>query len=130
LQPLSGGRKPDVGFREGTGPLGSTTAGTIGALLANPIVAAVLGVALGVGMLLVSRATARTVTPEDASLGMVRVGVAMVLRLLVALGALLCFYVWIRPGLVPFGIGLVAGFLVTIAVELFRLGGRSAPSAR
>jgi hypothetical protein len=81
-------------------------------------------------MLLLSRAVSRTMTPDDPQLGMMRVSVMMVLRLVVALAALLVFYVWIRPGLVPFGIGLIAGFLVMIAVELMKLGRRSSPSVR
>jgi hypothetical protein len=115
---------------EGTGTLGADAAGTLGAFFANPLVAGLLGVGLGTGMLLLSRATARTVTPDDAQLGMTRVAVMMVIRMVVAFVALLCYYVWLRSGLVPFGIGLIVGFLVMIAVELFRLGGRSTPSVR
>jgi zinc transporter ZupT len=81
-------------------------------------------------MLLIARATARTMTPDDPQIGFARVAVSMVLRLLAALAALLSYYVWIRPGLAPFGIGLIAGFLVMIAIEMFRLGRRSSPSVR
>ena len=81
-------------------------------------------------MLLISHATVRTMTPDDPQMGLARVAVSMVLRMAAAFAALLCYYVWIRPGLVPFGIGLIAGFIVMIAVEMFRLGRRSVPSVR
>lgn len=81
-------------------------------------------------MLLISHATARTMTPDDPQIGFARVVVSMVLRMVAAFAALMCYYVWIRPGLVPFGIGLIAGFLVMIAVEMFRLGRRTSPSVR
>lgn len=112
------------------GKLGSATSGTLVAVLANPYVAFLLGAALGVGMLLLSAATARTMTADDPQIGFVRVAVLMVVRLLVALGVLAVYYVWIRPGLVPFGVGLIVGFLVMIAVALLKLGRRSSPSVR
>jgi membrane-associated phospholipid phosphatase len=104
--------------------------GAVGALLANPIVAGLLGLGLGIGLLLFSRASARMMTPDEPEIGFARVAVALVLRMAFAVVTLLGFYLWIRPGLVPFGVGLVAGFFVMIVVELFSLGGRSAPSVR
>ena len=69
-------------------------------------------------------------TPDDPELGFARVAVALVIRMAVAILALLSYYLLIRPGLVPFGVGLVVGFFAMIVVELFTLGRRSAPSVR
>jgi hypothetical protein len=104
--------------------------GTVGAILANPIVAGLLGLGLGTGLLLFSRASARMMTPEDPEIGFARVAVAMVIRMAIAVASLLCYFLWIRPGLVSFGVGLVLGFFVMIVAELFTLGRRSAPSVR
>jgi hypothetical protein len=69
-------------------------------------------------------------TPEDPEIGFARVAVALVIRLAVAVATLLSYFLWVRPGLVPFGVGLILGFFVMIVVELFTLGRRSAPSVR
>ena len=69
-------------------------------------------------------------TPDDPELGFARVAVALVIRMAVAILALLSYHLLIRPGLVPFGVGLVVGFFAMIVVELFTLGRRSAPSVR
>jgi hypothetical protein len=87
--------------------------------LGNPLFAAVLGFALGVGMVLVSRAVATLVTPDDPSLGFAKVAVSMVLRLALVIGALLAFSAWARSGLAPFGLALVAGFFMMMTMELF-----------
>ena len=119
------------GIAKGSGKLSASNAiGTAGAVLANPIVAGLLGLGLGIGLLLFSRASARMMTPEDPEIGFARVAVALVIRMAIAVVTLLSYYLWIRPGLVPFGVGLVIGFFVMIVVELFTLGRRSAPTVR
>jgi hypothetical protein len=97
------------------------------ALLRQPALPAALGLAMGVVLMLVSRSASRLVTPDDPTLGFTKVAVAMLLRLAVVVAALLVFYVWARPGLVPFGAALVAGFFVMVTVELFG-GARAARS--
>ncbi len=69
-------------------------------------------------------------TPDDPEIGFARVAVALVIRMAVAVLALLGYFLWLRPGLVSFGVGLVVGFFAMIVVELFTLGLRSAPSVR
>jgi hypothetical protein len=119
------------GISKGSTTLSATTAiGTIGATLANPFVAGLLGLGLGIGLLLVSSFSARMMTPDDPEIGFARVAVALIIRMAVAFLALLCYFLWLRPGLVPFGVGLVVGFFAMIVVELFTLGRRSAPSVR
>jgi hypothetical protein len=70
-------------------------------------------------MLIVSRLSAGFVTPEYPTLGFTKVAVSMVIRLGVAVAALVAYYVWARPGLVLFGTALVAGFFLMVTVELF-----------
>jgi hypothetical protein len=119
------------GISKGSTKLSASTAiGTIGATLANPFVAGLLGLGLGIGLLLISSFSARMMTPEDPELGFARVAVALVIRMAAAILALLGYFLWLRPGLVPFGVGLVVGFFAMIVVELFTLGRRSAPSVR
>lgn len=93
------------------------------ALLANPLLAAVLGFALGTGLLLASRRASRLITPDDPAIGMAKVLVANAAVMLAAIGAL-AGYFFAAPAALPFfGIALVTGFLVTASVELFRFGG-------
>lgn len=91
--------------------------------MADPFVAAVLGVALGAALLALTAAGVRLFTPETLELGMARAIVLMVLGLIVAFACLLLYLVYVRAGLVAFGLGLVAGFLVPALIALFRLSG-------
>lgn len=101
--------------------LAASTLATGASPFANPILAAALGLVLGVGLLVVSRASVRLMTPDDPGLGLAKVAVTMVIRMAVVVAALIAYYVWARPGLVPFGAALVAGFFVMVTVELFTL---------
>lgn len=107
--------------REGPPPLAAPDA-TILPLLAQPAIAVLLGAALGVGSLLVSRASARLVTPEDPTLGFAKLAVVSFARLLLVIAALAAYYVWAPSGLVPFGIALIVGFFSTLTYELFTVG--------
>lgn len=105
---------------EGSGELTTATSdGNVLPLLSDPMLAAAIGLALGIALLVVSRAVSRLVTPEDPELGFAKVAVAMVIRLALVVAALVVFYVFARPGLMPFGIALVAGFFVMVTFELF-----------
>lgn len=87
---------------------------------ADPIVASVLGVLLGAGILALTASGVRSFTPETLELGMARAIVMMVLGLVGAFVALLLYYTFARAGLVAFGLGLVTGFTVPALVALFR----------
>jgi fatty acid desaturase len=113
-------RGDEDGVDERTGTLGAYT--TIASFLGQPAGAVVLGLALGVGSVIFSRISASFMTPEDATLGLARVALAMVLRLAVVVGALACYFAWARAALAPFGIALIAGFMVTVTVETFGAG--------
>jgi hypothetical protein len=101
------------------------------AFFGHPEGAVVLGLALGVGSVIFSRISASFMTPEEPTLGLARVALAMVMRLAVVIGALACYFTWARPSLAPFGIALIAGFMVTVTIETFGAGRPSkAPSYR
>ena len=101
------------------------TTGTSAALLA-----AASGLALGVILLVAARSASRLITPDDPAIGMAKVLVANTLVMAVAVGSLFACYAWARFALTPFGIALVAGFLVAASVELFRFGGPATGAAR
>ena len=68
-------------------------------------------------------------TPEEPTLGLARVALAMLLRLAVVVGALACYFAWARRALAPFGIALIAGFMITVTVETFSAGRTSKPAS-
>jgi uncharacterized membrane protein YedE/YeeE len=93
------------------------------AFAAQPFVAAVLGIVLGAALLMLTAAGVRQFTPETLEIGMARALVLMLLGLVLALAALFLYYRLMPAGLVPFGLGLVAGFIVPAFVALFRVSG-------
>jgi len=91
-------------------------------LLGHPVVAALLGIAFGVGLLLASRASFRAITPESPEAGLALAAVSLVVRMALAAGVLFVFHRFIPQGFVPFAAGVAGGFLVLYAVELTRFG--------
>jgi len=59
-------------------------------------------------------------TPETLELGAARAVVLMVSGMVAGFVGLLLFYLYVRAGLIPFGFGMIAGFLVPALVALFR----------
>lgn len=92
-------------------------------LLATPLVAAILGIAAGAGALALTAAGARLFTPETLELGMARALVLATAGIVAAFALLLLYFVFMRAGLVPFGLGLVCGFIVPALIALFRTSG-------
>ncbi|MDO8914797.1 MAG: hypothetical protein Q7W16_01785 [Coriobacteriia bacterium] len=115
--------------REGPPPLAAPDA-TVLPLLAHPAVAVLLGAALGVGSLLVSRVSARLVTPEDPAGGLARLAVVSSARMLLVVAALGTYFLFGGTGFVPFGIALVSSFLGTLGYEVFRASSAARRSAR
>lgn len=113
---------------EGTGTLGFPAAAGIVAFFGDTIVAAVLGVVFGAALLALTAAGVRMFTPETLEIGMVRTVVMMVLGLVLAFCALLAYFLYVRAGLVPFGLGLVTGFMVPALIALFRTSGIASSS--
>lgn len=91
-------------------------------LLGHPVVAAVLGSVLGVGLLLFSRASFRTMTPEAPEVGLALVAVSLFARMALAAALLFVYYRFISEGFVLFAVGVAGGFLVSYSVELVRYG--------
>lgn len=89
-------------------------------LLVDPIAAATLGATLGALLLLGSRPAYALVDPDNRAFSYLVVIVGTVTRFAIAAAVLAAYSVWLRPGLVPLGAGLVAGFLFTVNFELFR----------
>ncbi len=92
------------------------------ALLGHPVVAAALGIALGVGLLLASRASFRAFTPDAPEAGLVYAAVSLFVRMAIAAGLLFVYYRFISEGFLPFAIGVAGGFLVMYTIELVRYG--------
>jgi enoyl-CoA hydratase/carnithine racemase len=92
------------------------------ALLAQPVVAALLGTALGVGLLLASRASFRAFTPDAPEAGLVYAAISLFVRMAIAAGLLFVYYRFISEGFLPFAIGVAGGFLVMYTIELVRYG--------
>jgi len=102
---------------------------SVAALFAQPFVAAVLGVVLGVLMISLTRYGITFMNPETPELGVARAVALSSLGMIAAFAALLAYYLFAREGLVPFGLGLVAGFMVPAFVMLFRFSGIAKPSS-
>jgi hypothetical protein len=115
--------------REGPPPLAAPDA-TVLPLLAQPVVAVLLGAALGVGSLLVSRASAKLVTPDDPAGGFARLALVSSARILLVLAALAAYFFFARAGFVPFAIALVSSFLGTLGYEAFKATSPKRRSAR
>ena len=105
--------------RRGVGTLGAATTGIV-SFLGNAIVASIVGIALGASMLALTRVGVGMFTPETLELGAVRAVVLMVLGMVAGFVGLLLYYLYVRAGLTPFGLGMIAGFLVPALVALFR----------
>jgi hypothetical protein len=115
--------------REGPPPLAASAATAL-PLLTQPIVAVLLGAALGVASLLVSRASSRLVTPEDPMLGFAKLSLVSFTRMIVVLAALAAYFVLARPGFVPFAVTLVFSFLGTLGYEAWKVSSRTHRPAR
>lgn len=93
------------------------------AFLATPVSAALLGLTLGVGLLELCRFGASFFTADDPWLGMARTLVVNAVAMGVALAAIALYFVYVRPGLVPFGLSLAGGFMLMACIALFRFAG-------
>lgn len=85
------------------------------------MVAATLGVMLGVVLTFVSHRAVTFVTPDDPFRGVAIVGLMMGARFVLALMALAGYYFVARVGLVVFGATLVLAFLVGLVVETMKM---------
>lgn len=104
---------------KGSRKLGAFTTGVV-AFFGNVFVASVVGVVVGASALALTKAGVGMFTPETLELGAARAVVLMLLGLVGTFVGLLLYYLFARAGLVPFGFGMIAGFLIPTFVALFR----------
>lgn len=90
-------------------------------MLGHPLVAATLGILLGVLLTLLSHRAVTFVTPEDPLKGLRVVAVMMGVRFLIALVALGIYYFFAQDGLAAFGISLAVSFVIGLMVEAMRM---------
>lgn len=86
-------------------------------VFANPVIAALLGLVLGILLMVVSRRTVALVTPEDPARGLALVAVFMMVRLLVVVGALAAYFFLARPGFLMFAGVLLTSFIISLGFE-------------
>jgi len=80
-------------------------------------------VVFGAALLALTAAGVRMFTPETLEVGMAKAVVMMVIGLVLAFAGLLLYFLYVRAGLVAFGLGLVTGFTVPALIALFRTSG-------
>jgi hypothetical protein len=114
---------------KGPGHTGLSASAPILALAAEPFVAAVLGVLLGAALLALTAAGVRMFTPETLVVGMLRALAMMLLGLVLGVGGLFFYSIFAHRGLLPFGLGLIAGFMIPALIALFRFSGMASSSA-
>ena len=89
----------------------------------NPLVAFVLGVVLGVGLLSFSRLSFKFMTPDNPAAGLALVGILLFARMGLAVGILLLARALLSSGFMPFAIGFAGGFFVSYTINLVRYSG-------
>jgi hypothetical protein len=99
-------------------------------LLGNPVLAAFLGAAVGVGSFLLARAASRLVTPQDPFLGFAKVALVSLGRMLAIIVALAACFAFARPGFPAFAFALIVSFMGTLGFEAFRASSRTHRPAR
>ena len=85
------------------------------------MVAATLGIMLGVLLTLLSERAVTHVTPDDPMRGLAMVSVMMGVRFGLAILTLGLFYFFARDGLAPFGIALALAFIAGLMLETVRM---------
>ena len=78
--------------------------------------------------LLATRSGVRFMTPENPELGVARALAISIIGMIAAFVALLLYYLFLRTALVPFGLGLVVGFIVPAFIALFSASGIVKPA--
>ncbi len=97
--------------------------GSVYAVTGDTVAAAIVGLALGVGMFAVVRMSVRFVTPDAPEIGVARALALNMLAMGAAFGALAVAFLFARTYLTAFGLGLVVGFVVPSLIALFTMSG-------
>jgi hypothetical protein len=103
-------------------PLLATLAQTLGRQLSEPVIAAVLGLLAGVGLLVFSRLSFRVMRPEAPEVGLALSMLMLLVRMALVVLLTLGFRAVAPAGFVPFALSMAGGFLVGYTVELLRYG--------
>jgi len=93
------------------------------ALFSQPVVAALVGILLGVGLLFVSRGSFRVMTPENPGAGLALVALLLFARMGFVVLVLWGYHTYLPEGFIPFAVGFAGGFFVTYGIELARYAG-------
>ncbi|HZL06242.1 MAG TPA: hypothetical protein VFE45_12650, partial [Coriobacteriia bacterium] len=96
---------------------------------ADPFVAALLGLVLGVLLMLVSRRAVALVTPDDPTRGFALVALFMLGRLIIVMAALAAYFFLARAGFLVFAAVLITSFIISLALEALE-SSRSFTSSR
>ena len=92
--------------------------------------AASLGIVLGALMLYATYRGSRMMTSEFPELGVARAVAMAGVGLVAAFAGLALYFFFARDGLVFFGLGLVAGFMVPALIALFTISGIAKPVSK
>ena len=92
-------------------------------LLSQPVLALLLGIAGGVGLLFASRASFKLMTPENPGAGLALVALLLLARMGFVVLVLWAYHTYVRAGFAPFAIGFAGGFFVSYGLELARYAG-------
>jgi predicted PurR-regulated permease PerM len=84
----------------------------------------------GVGSVLISRASARLVTPDEAWLGLAKMALVSMARMIAVAAAIAAYFLLVRPGFVAFALALVTSFLATLVYEAVKASSSTRRSAR
>lgn len=114
----------------GVTPLTDALSSALSPLSEYPALAGVLGLALGIGLLLLTKRASRLMTPEDPAIGMAKVLALVAFGLVIAVAALTLLFFNAPGAIAPFGVAMAAGFLAVASYELFKFGGPAAASGR
>lgn len=101
----------------------SSVVAHIATALANPIVAAVLGLAGAFLLIWTSRTSFQRIEPDTAPMDMAVAAIALFARLAIATLAMWAYKQFLTPGFKPFAFSLAGGFVLMYTIELVRYAG-------
>ncbi len=88
-----------------------------------PLASVIIGVLVGAALVFLVMRGAKLVTPDDPFGGMVRFLAINTFGMLFAVAVLGILFVYLRSALLPFGSGLVFGFVGSVVVQFLRGSG-------
>jgi hypothetical protein len=92
----------------------------LGRLLSDPVLAVLLGLAAGVGLLALSRLSFRAMRPENPEAGLALIATLLLVRMAIAGCVLVAARLVAGSGFLPFAISMAGGFLCAYMYELVK----------